>query len=150
MFTVEERSLAPEGDYDAVLISMVPHISKESGKESLEVKLLVTDADGEDYTVFSYIGNGNVQAFMAAFGVIVKKGEQVDPRDHGLIDNNLRVRLVTEKYKGEERTKVGKWLPATAATSKPTLNQDGEPDDVPFRTRIYKDVRTSRLNRQIF
>ena len=27
---------------------------------------------------------------------------------------------------------------------------DAEPDDIPFRARIYKDVRTSKLNRRVF
>ena len=27
---------------------------------------------------------------------------------------------------------------------------DAEPDDIPFRTHIYKDVRTSKLNRRVF
>ena len=43
--------------------------------------------------------------------------------------------------------------PAPAAQkSKPERDPDldAEPDDIPFRTRIYKDVRTSKLNRRVF
>jgi hypothetical protein len=35
-------------------------------------------------------------------------------------------------------------------TTKPSQNDDNEPDDIPFVTRIYKDVRQSRLNRRVF
>jgi single-stranded DNA-binding protein len=41
--------------------------------------------------------------------------------------------------------------PATRS-AKPARDPDldAEPDDIPFRTRIYKDVRTSKLNRRVF
>lgn len=38
--------------------------------------------------------------------------------------------------------------PAPNPAQDPDL--DAEPDHIPFRTRIYKDVRTSKLNRRVF
>jgi single-strand DNA-binding protein len=42
--------------------------------------------------------------------------------------------------------------PAPAPRPHPARDPDldAEPDDIPFRTRIYKDVRTSKLNRRVF
>jgi single-strand DNA-binding protein len=42
--------------------------------------------------------------------------------------------------------------PATAPRPQPARDPDldEEPDDIPFRTRIYKDVRRSKLNRRVF
>jgi single-strand DNA-binding protein len=41
--------------------------------------------------------------------------------------------------------------PATAAAKpQPTQDLDAEPDDNPFRSTIYRDVKRSRLNRRIF
>ena len=40
---------------------------------------------------------------------------------------------------------------ASAPRSQPARDPDldAEPDDIPFRARIYKDVRTSKLNRRV-
>jgi hypothetical protein len=35
-------------------------------------------------------------------------------------------------------------------TTKPVQDDDNEPDDIPFVTWIYRDVRQSRLNRRVF
>ena len=57
----------------------------------------------------------------------------------------------TPEASGSKPSDNKRQAPATRP-SKPDRDPDldAEPDDIPFRTRIYKDVRTSKLNRRVF
>jgi single-strand DNA-binding protein len=99
----------------------------------------------------------------------LRKGRSV------FIEGRLRLDTWDDKQTGQKRTKLkvigeslqllggraesegGSGLPPSQRRTAPPQRQrqhdpdlDAEPDDIPFRSTIYWDVRQSRLNRRIF
>jgi hypothetical protein len=124
----EERKLLAPGQYGFKVGGAKARTSKK-GTEMIEVKLVVTNSKGERSTIFDNLLSWNLGEFQAAIGDKVVYGEEteVDPDD--LIGRTGRLQIIVENYEGTDRNKVGKYLPAP---EKVTLNQQGEPDNIPF------------------
>jgi hypothetical protein len=127
-YTPEERKLLPKGDYDFEIVDAKERTSKK-GTPMIEVKLVISNGSGDRTTIFDNLLSWNLPEFEAAIGRKVVFGQEceVDPDDY--LHQTGRLHLNVENYEGIDRNKVGKYLPGAP---KPTLNEDGEPQDIPF------------------
>jgi hypothetical protein len=127
-YTPEERKLLAAGDYDFRVEDAKERTSKK-GTPMIEVKLVISDGKGNRATIFDNLLSWNLPEFMAAIGEKVVFGEEteVDPDD--LLGRSGRLRINVENYEGNERNKVAKYLPGPERV---TLNELGEPDQIPF------------------
>jgi hypothetical protein len=128
----EERKLLAEGDYDFRVEGAKERTSR-NGTDMIEVKLIVTDGRGNKTVVFDNLLSWNLPEFQAAIGDQVAYGQEIEVNAYDLVGATGRCHIIIDQYQGNERNKVGKYLPATVLTgSKPTVNEFGEPDEVPF------------------
>jgi single-strand DNA-binding protein len=154
-----EIKYTPSGTAIADFSLAVTRYYKNSAGESQE------DTDFIDVTAF-----GRSAEFI---GKHLKKGSPV------YVEGRLKLDQWTDKQSGQPRSKlrvvaesmqfVGPRPQTQASASVPSLAQrptpaapapvakrqldpdlDVAPDNIPFRSRIYKDVRTNRLSRRVF
>jgi hypothetical protein len=163
-------ALLPEGDYSFKVMDCRGLDIEENGYEKISLVLYVNDRD-----VFIFLREGEgpkgpfdmISPFLKAIGQR-PTADQVNNQKYwsSLKGKTGRCRIKIKrqkggKYDGKEVNDVAYWIypdapahraPGAAATSRasaPDATSD-DPDDIPFRTRIYRDVRTSRLNRTVF
>jgi uncharacterized protein DUF669 len=132
-FTVEERKLLPDGDYD-FYVEDAKAKTANSGRDMIEIKLSITDGKGNKTFLYDRLMSWNLAAFLASIGEEVVYGE-VDIEPYDLVHRTGRVRLGHEEYEGEERNKIVKYLPALAKPSSAAIltHRDPERDDeIPF------------------
>jgi hypothetical protein len=164
--------LLPEGDYPFKVMDCRGLDIEDNGNEKVSLVLYVND---RDIFVYLYEGQGRkgpfdmISPFLKAIRERPNIDQVNDPKYWAALKGKTgRCRLKIErqqggKYDGKEVNKVAYWIypdapthraPSAAATSRapaPAADAlDDLPDDIPFRTRIYRDVRTSRLNRTVF
>jgi hypothetical protein len=163
--------LLPEGDYSFKVMDCRGLDIEDNGNEKVSLVLYIQD---RDIFVYLYEGQGRkgpfdmISPFLKAIGQRPTADQVNDPKYWaGLKGKTGRCRLKIErqqggKYDGKEVNKVAYWIypdapphraPSAAATSRAPAaasTTDDIPDDIPFRTRIYRDVRTSRLNKTVF
>lgn len=172
----KQFELLPEGDYRFKVMDCKGIEVEENGNEKISLVLWVKD---RDQYVFLYEGNGRngpfdmISPFLKAIGERPTAAQVADSRYwSGLKGKTGQVRIKIKiqkggKYDGKQVNDVAWWIypdagpqthrtPAQAtgkrlgATAPHDTDLDSlEPDNIPFRTTIYKDVRKNRLNRPV-
>jgi hypothetical protein len=129
-FRPESWEVFTEGNYAAKIVGAQERASKKSttGNDMIEIKLLVSN-QGTDTIVYDYITKRNVKEFSLALGEVALDGQSVEIDPDDLVGRFVEVHLVTEEYMGKTKNKVKAYLRPKA---KPTTNEFGEPDNVPF------------------
>jgi len=96
--------------------------------EWMALKMEVTDGNGGRNVVFDNVFPWKMGEVLTAIGKPpVDKEFDVEPDD--LIGQTGRCRVYIDDFQGKTKNKVRAYLPAT---KKPTLDEDGAPDDLPF------------------
>lgn len=130
--SASEYELPPVGDYGFIVIEFEKTVSK-SGKKMAKINIQLDDA-GKKTRIYDYLVlQENMAWKLASFFEslnLKKKGEPLTtmPWDKVLYAEG-RVRIKHEIYEGEERCKVDRYLPCTAATA-PTKPETELPFEV--------------------
>lgn len=127
-YTPEERKLLLAGTYDFKVVEAKERTSKK-GTPMIEVKLLVSNGNGDRTTIFDNLLGWNLPEFEAAIGRKVVFGQEVEVDPDDYVDETGQLQLNVENYEGIDRNKVAKYLPGPAKVKK---DSDGEPVDIPF------------------
>lgn len=170
----------PEGDYGFEVTDYQPVYQKDNGNWVLRITLQIEDHKIFDQCWSGRDKNGEKRDGIGELLLCVnrappKKDQEPDWRK--LIGAHGKCRLKVEVAQmgalaGKERNRVAWYYrpkevgPGTEVKQEETNEQwaerqrrskqeagapdDIEPEDIPFRTRIYRDVRQSRLNRRVF
>jgi hypothetical protein len=130
-FTPESWEVFSDGIYPAKIEGAQEKTSKKSttgNPDMIEIKLLASDQHANTM-VYDYITKRNVKELAAALGVQAIDGQPIEMDPDDLIGQFLEVQLITEEYMGKAKNRVKAYVPAKA---KPTKNEFGEPDQIPF------------------
>jgi hypothetical protein len=133
-FTPEEKTILPEGDYSFTVEDAKERTSTK-GTEMIEAKLKVSGSRGKT-TVYDNLMAWNIGDFLLAVGESVTYGQESEIEAYDLPGKSGRAHIIVENWQGNDRNKVGKYLPSNATTKASTakvgLNELGEPDQIPF------------------
>jgi hypothetical protein len=134
-FTPEEKRVLPEADYQFTVEDAKERTSTK-GTEMIEVKLKITGSRGRT-TVYDNLLSWNIGDFLVAIGEPVTYGQETDIEAYDLPGRSGRAHLVIENWQGNDRNKIGKYVPPDPASKasmpeKVGVNELGEPDQIPF------------------
>jgi hypothetical protein len=113
--------------------------SKQSSKarggfvEWLELKVSMTNKDGDTRTVFDNVFAREMGEVLASIGRPPESDTfEVEPYD--LVNQKVRVRIYTKDYEGKLSNRISDYLPRPVAPTSSVNQVTGEiePDDVPF------------------
>jgi hypothetical protein len=128
----------------------------------IELALRILGPNGEkkglvfDHLVFTENSLFKIDDYRQSIGEKLIPGQQVIFNADDAIDGRGRLVLMIDEYGGRRRNKVSHYVtdhvrPTKTATTPPpsaaSKNELGEPVDIPFKTRIYHEVKTWRGKR---
>jgi hypothetical protein len=136
-FIAEEKMVLPEGDYSFNVLDAKERTSKK-GTDMIEVKLGISSSRGKT-VVFDNLMSWNIADYITATGGTVTYGAESNIEAYEMPGQSGRLHLIVETWQGDDRNKVGKYLPSTKETKAPEkpkgalhVDEDGAPDDLPF------------------
>ena len=149
----------PEGDYVLTISKIIETLTSKTAKNPekpmwrISYDIAGTGRKVFDNIVFVKTSEWKISSWWRSLGNEVIPDKQIDTGDSSdLIGRELKANLSIIEFNGQKQNTIEYFIepgPSGQAIV-PKKPVDDEPDDIPFRTRIYKDVRNSRLNRRVF
>jgi hypothetical protein len=143
------EGVAPEGDYPFTVDDAIEKESRR-GSAMIELQLLIDYLGNQiriyDHLVFTQNAFWKIDQFRLATGEKLVNGQKVNFEAEDCIGRKGRCHLIVDTFDGRTRNKVDSYLPPAVASTplKPgtnpekaagvavSLNELGEPDDIPF------------------
>jgi hypothetical protein len=125
----------PEGIYGFVVKKVkLGHSQKDPSIETVEIELDVEGTIIWETLTFSAKAAYKIDDFRESIGETVTPGEEVNVDADDWIGATGRAAIFIDVYNGKEKNKVKEFLPPLVKQEppKPTLNEHGEPDQIPF------------------
>jgi len=134
--TVGVNNVFPAGKYLFVVKNCKETTSRGKGYPMLEMLLHFDDgedgADVIDRLVFTEAAFFRIEEFLKSVGAVLVPGQVVDVEADDTIDKTGVAEIDIEEWEGRQRNKVVKYLPAPAPAPIVTVNELGEPNNIPF------------------